>query len=91
MPDIRAIKMTSNKAKNRCQTSVKSPYLLGFLALVRLSRPAPSTTRPSLQEIKPALVIITGISGKVNAQNGVLDGLMGCFAVVLVDSEQSQG
>ena len=77
-----AIRIALHKAKRRCQTSAKPLCYRALRAHLRLSRPAPLTTRPSLQDRKPALAIVWCL-GKVKAQNGVLVPLMGCFRVVL--------
>ena len=55
------------------------------------SRPAPSTTRPSLQDRKPALAIIAENGGKVNGENVHLEGLIGCFLVDLVGWDSFRG
>jgi len=47
-----AIKKTSKTTKNRCQASVKPLIYQAFLAHVGLSRPAPSTARPSLHALR---------------------------------------
>jgi hypothetical protein len=75
-----------SRSKNKTPMSNISgtPVFAGLVGSSRTFKTSAFNHSAISPEEKPASAIIAGISGEVNAQNGVLVGLMGCFEAVLV-------
>ena len=68
-----------NKKKNPMSNTGGTPVFAGFVGSSRTFKTSAFNHSAISAEEKPVSVIIAGFPAKVKVQNGLLDGLNGCF------------